>query len=356
VTQLPLRLLLVMSVHSQAIIRYNPLMPASSRDAFKYRLVGAGAVLSLGVVHGIHDILHGDAIVRALLPTLTIALQVVALSYGHTLALRRRWSSAITLTLAMLVCLVGGMLTVTLHSNWPSTLQGALLAAMFAGLGVLMFWLLVFFFPGQLMEARTQALAAESERRRAELARLRANLHPHFVLNTLNAIAGLLVTEPRQSRRLVVALGDLLRDSLEDEGEMRSLEHDVQWLRRYAEIFEIRHAGAIHFEWDLAPETLGVPLPRLLLQPLLENAIEHRALQRAGGGTVTLRSRTAGDAIQIAVSDDGPGMASNRPSGLGLRLVEDRLHLAYPRARLVMDSHEAGTCVTLDLPKPKEAR
>jgi sensor histidine kinase YesM len=171
------------------------------------------------------------------------------------------------------------------------------------------------------------------------------------LLNTLNAVAGLLTVEPRQARQLIVALGDLLRDALEDDGAMRSLEHEVEWLRRYAGIFEIRHRDAIRFEWDLAPETLATLLPRLLLQPLMENAIEHGALRHPHGGTVTLCSRIAGDVIRITVSDDGPGMKGTQTFGLGLRLVEDRLRLAYPRAAMVIETHETGTRVALDLPK-----
>jgi LytS/YehU family sensor histidine kinase len=215
--------------------------------------------------------------------------------------------------------------------------------------------LLVFYFPTQLGRARMRALSAENEQRKAELARLRANLHPHFLLNTLNAVAGLLVAEPQQARQLVVALGELLRDSLEEEGAMRSLADEVEWLRRYAQIFEIRHAGAIQFQWDLDPASLSIALPRLLLQPLLENAIKHGALRKQGGGKVMLASRVADDGVNITVEDDGPGMAPDHPPGLGLRLVRDRLQLAYPDAALTIDRPSAGTRVSLHLPRKERA-
>jgi two-component sensor histidine kinase len=342
------------SVHYKAPLRYHRPMSADLRTSLKYRLAGAGAVLFLGVAHGVHDVMHDAPVPGAFLPTVSIGLLIVILSFGQKLARRRRWSPAVSIAAAMLVSVVCGIPTVALHSHLPTTLKGAVISTLVAGFGVLLFWLLVFFVPGQLIEARTHAVTAESLRRQAELARLRASLHPHFLLNTLNAVAGLLVAEPRQARQLVIALGDLLRDSLEDEGAMRSLEQEVEWLRRYAEIFEIRHKGTIRFEWDLAPETLATPLPRLLLQPLLENAVEHGALQRPGGGTVALRSRRTGEAVRIVVSDDGPGMPSDRPSGLGLRLVQDRLRLAYPNARMEIDTGQAGTRVTLDVPKVEQ--
>lgn len=320
-------------------------------DTLTRSLIGMGAVLVLGVAHGVHDIGTGMAAIPAFLPTLSIALQVAALSLGHGMARDRGWPWSKALALALLLSIAFGAFTISLHF-WSRDAWSRHILTVSAPLGLTVFgfWLLIYYFPTQLNDARLRAVAAESERRKAELARLRSNLHPHFLLNTLNAVAGLLVVEPQQARQLVVALGELLRDSLEEDGELRSLRQELEWLRRYAEIFEIRHRGAIRFEWELADDTLEVPIPRLLLQPLVENAIEHGVLRRPGGGTITLRSRTTENRVQIDVCDDGLGMASAHPSGLGLRLAEDRLKLAYPSAEMTIATSETGTCVTLKFP------
>jgi signal transduction histidine kinase len=326
-------------------------------DPLRYRLLGAGAVLLLGLGHGVHDLLEGHAAGPAFLPSVSIALQVATLSLGHEVSQRRGWSQRKALGLAILVSLIFGYLSVSLHSR-PAVVSVWKLGywVLIVGISLLGFWLLMFYFPAQLSEARTRALAAEGERQKAELARLRSNFHPHFLLNTLNAVAGLLVSEPRQARQLVVALGDLLRDSLEDGEAMQPLGQEVEWLRRYAEIFEIRYRGAIHFRWDLPVDTLTMPIPRLLLQPLLENAIEHGALRRVGGGTVTVSSRASARTICVAVSDDGPGMSGAPPSGLGLRLVRDRLERAYPTATMSIESSSAGASVSFELPRVERAR
>ena len=344
------------AVHRARSPSYPETMPATATDSRRALTLRWGALLFLGVAHGVHDALDGAPLLPALLPTVGFALQVVLLSLGQRLAERRRWSLATTVVGMVLASLAGGMLTILLHADpMPNRVSlGLFMAAATAGAGVLAFWLLFFYFPPQLGRARMRALAAENERRKAELARLRANLHPHFLLNTLNAVAGLLAAQPQQARQLVVALGDLLRDSLEDEGDMRSLAEEVAWLRRYAQIFEIRHAGAIQFQWDLAPESLPVQLPRLLLQPLLENAIKHGALRRQGGGKVTLHSRLVDGTVAIAVSDDGPGMPASPPAGLGLRLVQERLQLAFPSATLSIDTSGAGTKVTLRIPRKEQ--
>ena len=331
-------------------------MQATTTDSPRHYALPWAALLFAGVAHAAHDTLGGDRLLPALLPTLGFALQAAVLSLGQGLAERRKWSFAATWAGAALTSVACGMVTVAIHPARAHSRVGLLLASAAAGAGVLMLWLLLFYFPTQLGRARTRALAAENEQRKAELERLRANLQPHFLLNTLNAVAGLLIVQPHQARQLVIALGDLLRDSLEDQGGLRSLAEETAWLERYAQILEIRHAGALQVVFDLAPATLTAQLPRLLLQPLLENAIKHGALRRPGGGKVTLRSRQVDGAIEIAVADDGPGMAPDQPWGLGLHLVKDRLHLAYPGGALAIETSGVGTCVSLRLPTMENPR
>lgn len=334
---------------------YPPRMARSFDDTWRRCTLGAVVGLLLGLVHGIHDAVAKGPLLPAFLPAIPIALQSATLSFGQSVAERKSWSRPKGAVLAVLLSIAFGIFTISLH-EWfwsaDSLLGRLVFGAPSAGLSVLMFWLLLLYFPGQLQAARLRALAAESAQRKAELARLRSNLHPHFLLNTLNAVAGLLVSEPKQARQLVIALGELLRDSLEENGELRPLGEEVDWLRHYAEIFEIRHGGAIRFDWDLANDTLALPIPRLLLQPLLENAIEHGVLQRPGGGTIVLKSRTVNQGVRISVSDDGPGWDTDKPLGLGLRLVEERLLLAYPSAKMTIDARQDRTSVLLDIPFP----
>jgi LytS/YehU family sensor histidine kinase len=223
---------------------------------------------------------------------------------------------------------------------------------MFAGLGVLAVWGLVFLVPVVLRDARERTREARRTREEAELSRLRASLRPHFLLNTLNAIVGLIGDEPRQAKRLVVALGDLLRDSLDDGPDLRPFADDVAWLRRYAEILEVRHQGALTFEWDLAPETMDVLVPRLLLQPLLENAVKHGALASRGDvGRVAVRSAVGDAATTFVVADNGPGLRSDNREGLGLSIVRRRLERALPGATLKLAATATGAEATITIPR-----
>jgi signal transduction histidine kinase len=215
-------------------------------------------------------------------------------------------------------------------------------------------WALAFVFPFALEEARFRALEGQQLRTAAELARLRSHLEPHFLLNTLNAIAGLTTEDPRAARRLLASLGDLLRDSLRDQGEMQTLGEQIDWLRHYAQILEERHAGHIAFHWKVGAGTRAALLPRLLLQPLVENAVKHGALKRKEGGRIEVRAEVV-DAKKLVctVEDNGLGMPGEepRPGAFGLLSVRRRLALQYAeRATFRLESSASGTRSIVEIP------
>jgi signal transduction histidine kinase len=226
-------------------------------------------------------------------------------------------------------------------------------------------WALAFVFPylsddARLRELEADKLRVEAEQLKsaAELARLRSQLEPHFLLNTLNAIAGLVTENPREARRLLACLGDLLRDSLDEKDELQPLEDEIAWLRRYADILVSRHAGTLEFEWEIDREASRALVPRLLLQPLVENAVKHGALRRRQGGRVVVRASFASGAedgdrrVVCVVEDNGPGMPDSAPrqGAFGLHSVRRRLALRFPDAKLSIESSEDGTRSVVDLP------
>ena len=219
-------------------------------------------------------------------------------------------------------------------------------------------WALAFVFPFALEDARFRALEAQQLRTAAELARLRSHLEPHFLLNTLNAIAGLTTEDPRAARRLLASLGDLLRDSLRDQGEMQTLGDQIDWLKHYGQILEERHAGRLAFHWDVRDGARAVLLPRLLLQPLIENAVKHGALARRTGGRIDVRAEVVESKLVCTVADNGLGLpdAETRPGAFGLHSVKRRLALQYAdRARLRLESTPAGARSIVEIPL-EEAR
>jgi signal transduction histidine kinase len=235
-----------------------------------------------------------------------------------------------------------------------SSLFGVLNAQMYFGL-----WALAVVYPFAIEGARVRDLEAQQLRSESDVTRLRAHLEPHFLLNTLNAIAGLVTDEPREARRLLVCLGDLLRDAVQETGDLQTLDKQVAWLRRYAQILEARHRGSLTFEWDVAKDCESEMLPRLLLQPLVENAVQHGALQRTDrGGKVVVRvSRRADGTLVCVVEDNGPGVPESgvRAGAFGLQAVRRRIELEAPGASLRLDSSGQGTLSIVELPRRASA-
>ncbi|HEX4353621.1 MAG TPA: histidine kinase, partial [Polyangiales bacterium] len=247
-------------------------------------------------------------------------------------------------------------------SNQPNSLIRIVLYGLASAQSHFGLWTLAFILPALLDDARVRALRAEKLeaesaqlRTATELARLRSNLEPHFLLNTLNAIAGLVTEEPREARRLLSALGDLLRDALRDEQEWQSLSAQIEWLKRYAQILEARHRGDLTFSWEIHAESEAKPLPRLLLQPLLENAVKHGALRARGPGHVWVRTELVdnGSRLLCTVRDNGPGAPPGpvRNGAFGLESVRRRVALRYGgQGHVSLSALPDGTIATVEVP------
>ena len=330
--------------------------PSSRRsESLWHFAVAFGAVTFAAAAHSFRDAHDGTPWRHTITPSAVMVLQAAALTLGYRWLRNRNAGRVVMLVVGALVSILFGALATWLHADRAMNNARAFLLAISIGLGVGGLWALVFLLPAVIRDANLRSLAADSVRREAELAQLRSSLEPHFLLNTLHTIAALTVDEPLVARRLLAALGDLLRDALESSPEIRPLEVDIRWLRRYTEILEVRHRGSLRFEWNITPETTAVLLPKLLLQPLLENAVKHGVLRRDGGGLVILHTRFIEGALQLVVEDNGPGMPPGTKEGLGLRMVRERISLAHPGATFGLASSPQGTCATIEIPHLREA-
>jgi hypothetical protein len=336
----------------------------------RWRAVAIAAIVA-AAADAAHDLTHQGTTSLACIVFVWAAIfaELAALDATFGLTLKRRlpsaWSFAAMLGVAaatslasiLLGRLVEQVLAIDIFGGGrPWTLRRTLEGAVVDGLLGLGLWAIAVVYPFVVRDANARALEAERLRTAAELAHLRAHLQPHFLLNTLNTVAGLVGEDPREARNLIGALGDLLRDALEETDEMQTIEDEVRWLRRYAEILETRHRGALTFQWEIDPATRGVRVPRLLLQPLVENAVKHGALRRSEGGCVALRTAIdPSDARRVTcvVEDNGPGPSSRepRPGALGLQLVTRRLALKYAGAATFrLESGEGRTRSIVLLP------
>jgi LytS/YehU family sensor histidine kinase len=213
-----------------------------------------------------------------------------------------------------------------------------------------------------LREAREKVARADVLRARAELELLRSQLHPHFVLNVLHALLGLVRRDPALAEKALERLGELLRFGqwVQQTGsDWVPLSREWEFVRSYLELESMRLGPRLRVAVDADEAALAVSVPPFALQPLVENAILHGVAPRASGGLVEVSARRANGRICLAVRDDGPGTSEEAIAAsprTGLRLLEERLAALYGgRARLAFETPaDGGFRVRLELPIPED--
>jgi LytS/YehU family sensor histidine kinase len=213
-------------------------------------------------------------------------------------------------------------------------------------------------------QAVTRAIALErmqAELARAELRALRAQVNPHFLFNTLNTIAALINENPAAAEDVVTRLADVFRHALTASSrEHTRLGDELEFMRSWLAIERVRFGDRLRIVEDIEPGLEDVPVPGLLFQPLIENAVRYAVAPRAEGGTVTLRVRRDADGTTFTaeIADDGPGIAPGvRPSGngVGLESVRERLRLGGAGHAFALETAPgAGTRVRVTLPLAPE--
>lgn len=209
-------------------------------------------------------------------------------------------------------------------------------------------------------QAVSRAVALErmqAELARAELRALRAQVNPHFLFNTLNTIAALIGENPAAAEDVVTRLADVFRHALTASSrEHTRLADELEFLRSWLAIERVRFGDRLRVVEDIEPGLDDVPVPGLLFQPLIENAVRYAVAPRAEGGTVSLRVRRdpSGETLTAEIADDGPGFAPGvRPSGhgVGLESVRERLRLGGSGHAFALESTPGGgTRVRVTLP------
>ena len=202
-----------------------------------------------------------------------------------------------------------------------------------------------------------QVHASELEARLAKthLQLLRMQLQPHFLFNTLNTVAELVHTDPDTADQMITRLGRLLRLSLDHAGhQVVPLRQEIDFLRMYVEIEQVRFQDRLQIVWDLAADTLDAAVPTLLWHPVLENAIRHGVTPLAGRGRIVIASFRHGEDLVLEIRDNGRGLPVGGISreGVGLRNIRERVDQLYgSRARFTLEpALGGGTVATLRLP------
>jgi two-component system LytT family sensor kinase len=224
---------------------------------------------------------------------------------------------------------------------------------------VLLGWSLLYFSINgwsSLERERRRAAAAEGLAQSARLQALQAQLQPHFLFNTLNSISALVVDGRLDAAIAMISrLSDFLRISLQTSDTPQiPVASEMVFIRHYLDIQKIRFGDRLTFRLDVAPEALTALVPTLLLQPLVENAVQHGILPHREGGSVVIKVHTDARTLKLRIEDDGPGFRTSPmpPFGVGLSNTAKRLDELYgDEAKLVVGrGADGGVVVSIELP------
>lgn len=210
-------------------------------------------------------------------------------------------------------------------------------------------------------QRQAEAASLRAQLVESKLEMLRAQLNPHFLFNTLNAVSALVAKDPKGVRRIIELLSEMLRYTLEGTTEPEvTVAQELQILERYLDILEIRYGGRLVTRIESEAEVGEALVPNLILQPLAENAMKHGVGRAGGHGRIDVQARKEGQQVVLTVRDTGAGprnaplseSASVRTGGLGLRHTKERLVQLYgSRAHLeLIRDPEGGTVAEIRLP------
>jgi hypothetical protein len=252
------------------------------------------------------------------------------------------------LGMGLLLAVVWDVLCYGIHYGllgyaWPGKYHPLALftASLFNGVILMVGWQFIYFFYhlfDRYNRLRIEQLRLVASVKEAELRALKSQINPHFIFNSLNSLRGLIDENPDRAREAVTQLANLLRYSLQS-GQLETvpLEDELNTVNDYLALEQVRHEERLRVRLDVAPEALGISIPPMLVQTLVENAVKYGIAPRREGGEIAIVARCERDQLRLQVINPGTLAASGGSTGVGLRNAADRLRLLF------------GTQATLDL-------
>lgn len=205
-----------------------------------------------------------------------------------------------------------------------------------------------------MREREHQIALIEAQARDAQLQALRYQVNPHLLYNTLNSIAALILDGQNEvAEAMLMRFSEYFRASLSSDPQADvTLADEVKFQRLYLDIERMRFPDKLSSEVDIPPELQDVPVPSMILQPLVENAVKHGVTPNGAPTHLRIAGRRDGDQLTIEVSDNGAGTSSTRGTGVGLKNVRSRLKSRFgDRASLTASSQPgSGFLVRLTIP------
>ncbi|MFP3154446.1 sensor histidine kinase [Lachnospiraceae bacterium ZAX-1] len=221
----------------------------------------------------------------------------------------------------------------------------------------------------EIQKLMEQIVEEQKQKRQSELKALQSQINPHFLYNTLDSI--IWMSELGKNQEVVLmtsAFAKLLRQSISNEDEFVTVFREIEYTKLYLTIQKMRYQDKLEFEFSVAEQIVSFPMIKLVLQPLVENALYHGIKYKEGIGMISIAGYIEGEMFVLQVKDNGSGMtaeqlagifheksATGKTSGVGIKNVQDRLQLHYGKeyGLTFESSKDVGTTASIHLPLPK---
>ncbi len=351
----------------------QPFFDDKNRAFWVLQSIGWSGYFILRSLSGFANSMGAMFIVHTLLLTATgysLTLLMASL-YRRLITLRAIWTVAISLGTVVLAAAAFSFIEAWSLATFvnpearPAGLQ--FLGAIILDFSILSAWSAMYYginYYLLLEEEIDQRVLLESQASTAQLAMLRYQLNPHFLFNTLNSISTLvLLKQTERANAMLSRLSSFLRYTLANEPTAQvTLVQEVETLKLYLEIEKMRFEDRLRPHFKIDGETIGVRLPSLLLQPLIENAIKYAVTPAENGADIWITARREGGAVRIEVADSGPGHGGApidaQSTGLGLANIQDRLAQAYGPAHGFSSrtNEQGGFSVIIEIPLDSDQR
>jgi len=326
-------------------------------------LYGLGLLLGNALIGLLLTVVgFGGALAKNVTYSECIGLCICGLVY--TVFARTSRGSALRLGLIPVAILIGGTIGQVLGKVITRTsgsilsshfIQSELIGLFFGGLGAAALFMRERYWDleSELQAREMQRLKAEKRSIEAQLQMLQAQIEPHFLFNTLANLAGLIEADPKLAARLLEGLNRYLRASLKrTRADGGTLGDEMDLLNAYLEVSKIRLGSRLDYRFLVPLELRTSPFPPMLLQPLVENAIQHGIEPQIAGGRIDIAAARRGDAMELTVHDTGAGFGEDPGQGIGLDNVRARVAALFGNSgSLEISEHaEGGVLVILRIP------
>lgn len=279
---------------------------------------------------------------------------------------RRAWLRALPVYAASMIFLIFAWAAIfasiySLANGSPDSFGGSFRAAIFGRLPVQVSVFIAIVAVAHAADYHRKYREREFQLARARLQSLKAQLHPHFLFNTLNAVSELVYKDAEAAEKTIIDLSDLLRSSLDSrDAQLVPLREELDFLRRYLDIHRTLMQDRLTAVINVDPETLGASVPSMILQPLVENAIRHGADPASRAGRIEISAARDCNALRLTVSDAGPGLPEQDRAisrkGIGLANTQARLAELYGSSHRFELKNSPGFGLTVNIFIPFEER